>query len=244
MRVLLTRAAPEAERLSKQLGARGIDAMIEPLMIIRSRPENAQTLALLLAGAQAVLFTSANGVRAFAAATARRDLRVLAVGDATAKAARQNGFQRVDSAGGNVSDLTALVVASLKPTEGPLVQAAGSVTAGGLAERLDAAGFILRRAVLYEAVPIGGLSPTAQDALARGDIDAALFFSPRTAATFVTLAAGLEAGCASVTALALSPAVATALAALPWRRIVVAAAPNEDALLQALEQSFETERSA
>lgn len=244
MSVLVTRAAPEAERLSRWLGARGIETMIEPLMTIQFRPGNAQTLAPLLANAQAVLFTSANGVHAFAAATPRRDLCALAVGDTTARVARQSGFHRVDSAGGNVADLAALVVASLKPADGPLVHAAGTVTAGDLAEKLGADGFVLRRTVLYEAVPAQSLSAAVKAALARGSIDAALFFSPRTAAVFANLATGFDDGCKRITAVALSPAVAVALATLPWHRIAVAAAPNEDALLQALEQSLETERSS
>ena len=38
-------------------------------------------------------------------------------------------------------------------------------------------------------------------------------------------------------AIALSPAVAERLAPLPWRRVAVAAAPNEDSLIAALEAS-------
>ena len=88
MKVLITRAEQEAERLAQLLAARGFDSVIEPMLAIRFLPQSAQILAPFLAGAQAVLFTSANGARAFAAATPRRDFRVLAVGEATADAAR------------------------------------------------------------------------------------------------------------------------------------------------------------
>src|SRR6185312_6911195 len=88
MKVLITRAEEEARRLA----ARGIDSLIEPLIAVRFRPESAAGLAPFLDGVQAAIFTSANGARAFAAATARRDLRVFAVGPATAMAAREAGF--------------------------------------------------------------------------------------------------------------------------------------------------------
>ncbi len=244
MKVLITRAEREAVRLAEVLAARGVDSLIEPLMTIRFRLESAQVLAPFLAGVQAVLFTSANGARAFAAATPRRDFRIFAVGEATAAAAREAGFEPVESAGGNVEDLAALVIASLRPSDGVLVHAAGSVTAGDLASILGAAGFALRRAVLYDAVAAESLSAATRAALGRGELAAALFFSPRNAATFVRLAAGLESHCASIVAVALSPAVAAALAPLPWRRIAVASSPNEPALLRALERSLETERSA
>ena len=244
MTVLITRAEPEAERLARILAARGFESMIEPLLAIRFLPHSAQILAPSLAGVQAVLFTSANGARAFAAATPQRDLRVFAVGDATAAAARESGFAGVISASGNVDDLAARVIAALKPADGALIHAAGSVTAGDLAGLLGAAGFTLRRAVLYEAVPATKLRDATRAALERGDIAAALFFSPRTAATFVRLAAESSRLIERVTGVALSAAVATSLAGLPWRRIAVAPAPNEAALLDTMERSLVTEKSA
>jgi len=244
MTVLITRAELEAERLARILAARGFESMIEPLLAIRFLPQSAQILAPFLAGVQAVLFTSANGARAFAAATPQRDLRVFAVGDATAAVAHESGFDGVVSASGNVDDLAARVIAALKPADGALIHAAGSVNAGDLAGLLGAAGFSLRRAVLYEAVPATTLQEATRAALARGDIAAALFFSPRTAATFVRLAADSRRFMERVTGVALSAAVATSLAGLPWRRIAVAPAPNEAALLDTMERSLVTEKSA
>jgi uroporphyrinogen-III synthase len=242
MTVLITRAAREAELLAQILEARAIATMIEPLMAIRLLPHNAQALAPFLDGVQAVLFTSANGARAFAVATPRRDLPVFAVGDATAAAAREAGFAAVTSAAGNVEDLAGLVIATLKPEAGALVHAAGSVTAGDLSGLLGAAGFTLRRAVLYEVVPARALSAVTRTAMERGEIEAVVFFSPRNAATFVRLAAELRGPVVSMIAVALSEAVAGVLSELPWRRIVVAASPNEAALLEVLEQNLATER--
>lgn len=243
MTVLITRAKREADRLARTLAGRGIASMIEPLTAIRLLPHNAQALAPFLDGVQALLLTSGNGARAFAAASPRRDLPVFAVGDATAAAAREAGFATVTSAGGNVEDLAALVMATLKPAAGALVHAAGSVIAGDLDGLLGAAGFSLRRAVLYEAVPAAELSAATRAAMERGEITAAVFFSPRNAATFVRLAGGLYGPVASMIAVALSEAVAGVLNELPWRRIVTAASPNEAALIEALEQSLAPEKS-
>ena len=101
-----------------------------------------------------------------------------------------------------------------------------------------------RRAVLYDAVAAESLSPATSGALEREELAAALFFSPRTAAIFVRLAAGLETHCASLVAVALSSAVAAALVPLPWRRVAVASSPQEAELLRVLERSLETERSS
>jgi uroporphyrinogen-III synthase len=158
--------------------------------------------------------------------------------------AREAGFAQIENAEGNVEDLAALIIARLKPGGGALIHAAGSVTAGDLAGVLGAAGFLLRRAVLYDAVTAESLSPAARGALARDELAAALFFSPRTAAIFVRLVAGLETHCASLVAVAFSPAVAAALEPLPWRRIAVASSPQEAELLRVLERSLETEKSS
>ena len=235
MMVLVTRAEVDAEKLAARLAERGHQSVIESLLTIRFRPEAARSIEPFLDGVQALLFTSANGVRAFADATKRRDFRAFAVGDATAATARATGFADVISASGAIDDLAKLVIGRLKPKEGALFHAAASVTAGDLQGLLEAAGFGVRRAVLYEAVESERLGEATRGMMARREIDAALFFSPRSAATFVRLAADCEEGCKHMVAVALSSAVAEKLAPLPWRRIAVAAAPNESALLAALD---------
>jgi uroporphyrinogen-III synthase len=238
MKVLVTRAEGDAEKLAARLAQRGHHSIIENLMSIRFRPEAGRSIGPFLDGVQAILFTSANGVRAFAEATPRLDFRAFAVGDATAAAARAAGFADVTSAGGAVDDLAKLVIGHLKPKAGALFHAAASVTAGDLQGLLEAAGFSVRRAALYEAIESERLSDATRAALARHEIDAALFFSPRNAATFVRLATGLQEGCKYMVAVALSSAVAEKLSPLPWRRVAVAMAPNESALLAALDSSM------
>lgn len=233
-RVLITRPAEDSAELAAELGALGIDSLIAPMITIAPRAG----AGLDLAGAQGLLVTSANGVRAAAGLTGRRDLDVYAVGPASAAAARELGFTRVRTAGGDVASLAHLVAAAADPAAGRLVHAAGTEVAGDLAGLLAAAGFRVTRAVLYEAVAATRLPDAVHDALARGGLDAILFFSPRTARTFVTLAAaaGLLPACASVTALCLSRAVADAAASCPWRAVRIAARPDRGALVALLDR--------
>jgi uroporphyrinogen-III synthase len=237
VRVLVTRPRPAATALAAELASLGHDALLEPLLTITAEPDARARLAIALDGAQAVLFTSINGVEAFSAASERRDLRAFAVGDGTAASARQAGFAETESAHADVEALATLVAAKLDPSAGALVHAGGRAVAGDLAARLARVGFTVRQVPLYNALPAGALSAPTVNAVRAGEIDAALFFSPRTAATFVRLArtAGIERGCARSAGIALSPAVAVELEDLPWRRIVVAEAPTEAAMLKALD---------
>ncbi len=228
-RILVTRPREDARALAEALAERGIEAVIEPMLAIEFLPPPA----LDLEGVQALLFTSANGARAFAHASARRDLPVLAVGPATARAARAAGFADVAVAGGDVEALAVLAAERLRAAAGALLHVSGSAVAGDLAGRLGAAGFEVRRAVLYEARAAESLSPETARDLARGAIGGVMLFSPRTAKTFVTLAAraGLGEALAATEALCLSEAVAAAARALPWRAVRIAERPDQAALV-------------
>jgi uroporphyrinogen-III synthase len=233
MRVLITRPRHDAEELAARLHALGHSTFIEPLIdiVIREGPP------LDLDGVQALLFTSANGSRAAAARTAERAIPVVAVGPATAAAARAAGFLNVvESQGEGVAGLAAHVRTTLTPGKGTLLHLAGTVTAGDLVVSLSPHGFVVRWETLYEARAAGSISGALSAELGAGSIAAAMFFSPRTANLFVALiaAAGLAPACRTITALALSEAVANALAPLAFRRISVAAKPETGAMLELL----------
>jgi uroporphyrinogen-III synthase len=234
MRALVTRPREDAESLVASLATRGVETLVEPLMEIHYQaPE-----ALDLRRVQAILCTSANGVRALAGASGERRVPLLAVGEATAARARAEGFDRVESAAGDVGDLARLAAARLRPQDGPLLHVAGNVVAGDLSGLLRADGFTVEKRVLYEARAAAALSPAAVDGLRAGAVAFALFFSPRTAAIFTRLAnvAAVTECCARVTALSISAGADAALAGLPWRDRRIAGRPNQPALLDALDQ--------
>jgi uroporphyrinogen-III synthase len=235
MRVLVTRPREEAEALALRLGPLGFEPVIEPMIDVRFLAG----ATVDVSGAQAVVFTSANGVRALKTArggnSLPRTLPAFAVGGTTAAAARAAGYHEVIEGEGSVESLARLIVARCPPSAGPVVHISGSVVARDLAPLLAPSGLRLTRAILYESVPAAALRPEIGARLAAGEIAAALFFSPRTARTFVNLVdgAGLAASMGAIVAIALSPAVADALR-LPFARIVTAARPTTDALLERL----------
>lgn len=221
MKVWVTRARPGAQATARRLRALGHTPAIAPLLEVRPvevRPD--------LAGIGALAFTSANGVRAFARQSSQRALPVYAVGSATAAAARRAGFARVISADGDVAALTALIAADPGRPEGAILHPGAREPAGDLAGALAAAGVPARSAIVYETVANPARPPPGAQAV--------LLHSPRAARI---LAEGLSvAGAPAPAALCLSPAVAAPLSKAPLARILVAAAPSEDALLALLEK--------
>ena len=236
MRVLLTRPEPDSTALAARLKNDGIDSVIAPLLEIVPRDPGPPPVPM--DSVQALLVTSANAAERLPSVTERRDVRVLCVGTATAEAVRAQGFDSVESADGAIEELTALALGTLDPKAGPVLHLSGDTVAGDLAGMLRLAGFEAHRLVVYEARPAEALPPRVLAELRRGRLDAVLFFSPRTAETFVRLvkSAGLAGQLDSVVAVAISDKAADACRTLPWRSVLVAASPDLPGMMAALTQ--------
>ena len=229
MQLLITRPREDAVAIAEVLHARGHLPVIAPLMEVQYRDGPL----IGLDGVQAVLATSANGVRGLARRTPRRDVPIHAVGPQTAEAASSAGFETVHSAEGDAATLVEFVAFQADPTKGMLLHASGSETAGRLRQALHAKGFGVETVVLYDAVAVAALPENARVALERGALDGVLLFSPRSAKIFATLTieAKLAAACEKIDAYCISAATAAELTPLSFARVAVAGVPNQDAIL-------------
>ena len=229
MRLLITRPHEDAVAIAEILRARGHVPIMAPLMEVQVR----EGPPIALESVQAALATSANGVRALARRTPRRDVPVCCVGPQTAEAARSAGFKNVLSAEGDSNTLVEFVGKRADPGKGPLVHAAGSETAGRVRQALQAKGFTVETIVLYDAVPVAKLPENALATLQDGTLGGVLLFSPRSAKTFATLVteAKVPSACEKLDAYCISAATAAALTPLIFARVAVAGVPNQDAIL-------------
>lgn len=229
MRILITRPLEDGEAVAARLADMGHQGLVAPLLATHfaDGPE------VDLAGVQAVLATSANGIRALARRTPRRDLPVFAVGPQTAGEARALGFAAVKSADGDARTLAKAAADWARPEAGVLLHVCGEEAPGHLAEALREAGFDVRRLALYRMEPTRALPLDIRTALQEKTLDGALFFSPRSAGIFRDLTADLSME--GVAAFCISRATADALAPRSFARVAIAAAPNQDALLALLD---------
>ncbi len=240
MRLLITRPEPDAKALQEVLRELGHEAVLAAMLTVRYLTSPV----LDLESVQALVFTSANGVRAFAHSSGDQTdsytaLPVFAVGEATAVEGRAYGFSNVLSADGDVADLAAIIAKECSPDLGPLLHVAGTVVARDLGSLLESSGFTVTRAVLYEALTAEALPADVAALLGSQSLDGVLFYSPRTAETFAGLiaAANLQDTCRNMTGFCLSKAVAEKLSSLPFARLDIAANPDQDALLKLLPAS-------
>jgi uroporphyrinogen-III synthase len=240
--MLVTRAQPGAERTAAALTARGIAALIWPMLTIAPRTG----VDLDPASFAALAFTSAAGVSAFATARTERTIPAYAVGSGTAAALVRAGFTEIRAGDADAAALAARIAAD-RP--GAILHVAGADLAVDLAARLADCGIEAALRTAYDTV-FTSAEPTGEiaDRLCRAHpapFAAVLFHSPRGAQAFASLAARYAFDLTRTDALCLSEAVARSAASapvasatgapesglLPWRRIAVGAAPTEEALL-------------
>ena len=164
-------------------------------------------------------------------------LPLLAVGNATAARASAAGFARVFSADGDADALVALASAQCDRAGSPVLLAAGRGQSLTLAAALRTHGFRVIRRATYAAIPASTLPDVATAALRHRRLRAALFFSAETARQFARLliGSGLREAVGGIDACAIGAPAAAAIETLPWRRVLLAAKPTQDAMLALLQ---------
>lgn len=229
--VLVTRPVLRAQKVTDRLRAAGHEAICEPLLdivaLITPRP--------FLVHRPVLVLTSATTLSVL---QARRDAvadllgaRCYCVGDETAAEAQAFGFQDVISARGDGESLANLVL-EREGNGSPILHIGGLDVSPQPALALRGAGREVLHWPVYEARPVLRFSQPCRDKLAQNAIDAVLFFSVRTAQTFVNCiqAGSLEPCCAALFAVGSSEAVVRSLAPLPFGRVAFAPEPSAEAL--------------
>lgn len=229
MHVLLTRSKTDASAMAVVLEDLGFEVTSAPLLEIAFEAIPASALD----GADGIVATSRNAIRALAASEAigiARGLPLHAVGEATARLARDHGFARVVAGPGDGARLAPLLEAAYGGKGATLVHPTGDHIAFDLLPSLENVGIALRKVPAYRSVAAQHLPARAAELIEVGELDAVILMSPRSAATWAGLIAQLAPGSATglrrLTHVCLSPAVAAALGPLPAS--IAASGGNQD----------------
>lgn len=233
--VLITRAEPGASETAvrvEAIGARAIKTPVLEMQLDRDAalPESA--------GLSGLVFTSANGVRAFSDRSEDRALTAWCVGPATATAAQAAGFQNVQESAGNAIDLANFIADHSNPQPQPLLHIANAAAKGDLKRQLEARGFTVSFAPLYAMRPARALSDSAIQVLKSGGPCVVLIHSAKGAARFAELYDGFAQH--SFHVVSISVPASAALVPLSNPQIHYATAPNEDGLFEALNAALAT----
>ncbi len=228
--MLVTRPEPDASDTAARLGALGIEAATCPLLIPEtldtSLPDPSGFAALVVTSAQALKSLDERGVL-----ERYVHLPLYAVGDRTAEVAKSMGFAQAESASGAFADLVNLLAHA--PVEGPILYPAARHLSGDLARSLAPFGRMVITTEIYVMNPVEALPDAIATELASGAFDAVLFYSRRTAQTFVQVAGnGIDPELrAALGMLCISEAVAEPLLDAHFVRVGLADHPSEEAMM-------------
>lgn len=243
MAILVTRPHPDNETTAAALRAKGFAVRLAPML--RFEPVAFHDDADARYGA--VIVSSANALRAIEADLAGSRLLALplfAVGERSAEAARHAGFRDVAVADGNAAALRDLIVAGVRgktlKKANTLLYLAGADLAGDLAGELGERGFSVVTHTTYRMIPVLGLPQEAVDAFAANGIEAVLHYSRRSARAFVDAvrAAGVEISALAIPQCCISDAVASTVRDVGATQVLVARAPDESGLFEALDRAL------
>ena len=220
--ILVTRPEPACGETVARLAALGYDTIAAPALIATALPPRA----LDLNGATLIV-TSPQSARFLKDWSQLHRQPVLAVGARTAALLQASGFTNVAVGGGTADRLPALV-----KTEAAILLGAPS-TGHALVRQLRATGIHTRRVSTYRVTDATRLSGDINSLLEKQSV-CVLFYSARTARSFLYLAAAYDL--ARHTAVCLSETIAVVARLGGFGQVQVAAAPTEDALQDALQR--------
>ncbi|MFH1158780.1 MAG: uroporphyrinogen-III synthase [Pseudomonadota bacterium] len=232
--VLITRPQPVADEFAERLRREGFYAYLAPMTeyveIDAPPPED-------MGSYQALIFTSAQAAQIFSGRPSVRLLPVLAVGDATAAAARKAGFTTVYSAKGDGGDMAGLIesVASALALK-KVLHPCGEDMADDIGPDVSGRGVKVVRMPVYKARFLNRLPEDVAQALQRGVVDVVTVFSARAAENLVKMLQqdDMRGVSAKLEAVCISRRAAAGLRGIPWRAIRVARHPATEEMVEIL----------
>ena len=218
--------------MAEALRSRGHRIHLAPLL----RVDRLQFDDRSLRSASALIVTSANAVPALEGLDPA--IRIFAVGPDTALAAKAAGFSNVMAATGTASSLLDLVKHQWQPEDGTLAYASGHHVSVDVAGALALQGYSCKRVEVYATSQALQLSEETVGLLRRGEIDAVLFMSVRTADAFSELvaSAGISESCRTARSLSLSAKVVGRVAHLPWIESLSSGSPTRGGILRLVDE--------
>ncbi len=233
-KIWVTRPVLDAHNQIKVLAQLGINSFRQPLLQVAFTDT---PLRIDPHTCQAVVFTSANGVRAYVKNNGTLHIPVYAVGDVTCESARENGFTTVYTAQGDVLSLADMIKQKLSPQDGYIYHPASTVVARDLGTLLSDYGYTVQREKVYTVTPCTHLPAVVRYEINDGIIGGVVLMSPRTAGIFVRMVAKYDLNIKNMHIFALSKAVADKLDNSS-QHIHIAHYPNFTQLLRHIKREY------
>jgi uroporphyrinogen-III synthase len=227
MSVLLTRPHDLAVVSQQNLLKLGVQSLIVPAIEIKY-PD----IQIVDNNYDAIAITSQHAAVAVERNAWMKNIQAFAVGEKTKESLVRIGLNNVVSSNGDALDLEETIAQSIKPPS-KILYLAGDNVSYNLDGNLQAKGYDVYKAIVYEAIARSSLSSDEIDDI-NSFVITILFYSSRTADIFCKLMSKYQIDLSNKIAICISESCAKYVAALNWREIRIADHPNEKEIFKLL----------
>lgn len=182
-KILITRPREDFRRTADSVALLGFEALSAPSLLFKILDFELP----VLEDFAALVFTSANGVRAVRDYPEMRELPCYVVGVQTAKTAEQLGFRVLLRGANDVVSLADKIALDYKKQgfDKPLLHVSGTHMAGNLSKILVERSIVVQRIQAYIMDEVNDVSAEILTAIEGGNITGILFYSSRSAKIFI-----------------------------------------------------------
>jgi uroporphyrinogen-III synthase len=181
MHILLTRPLEDCSEMILKFKSLGHQVSHLPLLVV----EKVNYDSVNLPSFGGIIFTSANAIKFLDLKSIDKKILCFCVGEATEKTARNNGFQNVIAAEGNVENLKELILQNFDKKDGSLIYISGETVSTDLDQQLLKVGYNIKRIVNYRTLHNKNFNEEFVKELKQKMPDIVYVYSQNSAASFL-----------------------------------------------------------
>ena len=180
-----------------------------------------------------IIFTSSNAVKNLNLKNINKNIQCFCVGSATEKTARINGFQKVYSADGNVSNLKEIIIQNYNTKNEKLIYVSGEIITTNLDKDLISEGYNVDRIINYKVLPVENLDLKFLKELKSSIPEIVFIYSQNSAESFLKMIKNynLQSLWMNTNLMCISETTSSVLNEIKWKKIFLFNPGEEEFLL-------------
>ena len=180
-----------------------------------------------------IIFTSANAVKNLNLKNIDKKINCFCVGSATEKVVKENGFQNIFCADGNVNNLKEIILQNFDYNQGKLLYISGEIISSSLDRDLISEGYYVKRIINYNVLPIEEMNEEFIKDLKSSIPDMIFIYSQNSARNYLNLLKkyGLTDIWMDTNLMCLGEKTSSVLNEIKWKKIFLFSHGEEEFLL-------------
>jgi len=183
MHILLTRPLDDCKELI--LRFKSLGHKVSHLPVIKIQNVNYDKINVNEFGG--IIFTSANAIKYLNTSGINKQINCFCVGSSTEKIAKENGFQNIFCADGNVNNLKEVILQNFNRKSGNLLYVSGEIISSNLDKDLTSEGYTVKRIINYSVLPVERISEEFIKDLKSSIPDMVYVYSENSARNYLNL---------------------------------------------------------